>query len=74
MGNYKPRSWNKGEKFSPVISQTAVWNLIALSIANGNFCKQGDFKNDSAKDDLPVDEKFALHPPPGSQFSFPGTL
>ena len=73
MGNYEPRIWSKGEKYSPVISQMAVRFLISLAIRNGTVLKQGDFKNAFAQADLPDDEQVALYPPPGCPFSPPGT-
>ena len=73
MGNYEPRSWHKGDKYSPVISQTAVRFIIALAIANGTTLKQGDFKNAFTQANLPPDEQVALYPPPGCPFSPKGT-
>ena len=73
MGNCKPRSWTKGEKYSPVMSQIAVRFLTSLAIHNGTALKQGDFKNAFAQANLPDDEQVALYPPPVCPFSHPGT-
>mmetsp|Transcript_14188 Transcript_14188/g.20774 ORF Transcript_14188/g.20774 Transcript_14188/m.20774 type:complete len:152 (-) Transcript_14188:134-589(-) len=73
LGNMEARSWEKGEVYVPVITQTQVCLLVSMAISHKRVLKQADCCNAFCHGYLPEDEVVIVKPPSGCPVSKQGT-
>eukprot|EP00957_Ditylum_brightwellii_P210948 15365589-Ditylum_brightwellii.AAC.2 len=71
--NIEDRSWEKGEAYAPVITQTQVYLIVSMALSNKWVLKQADCHNAFCHGVLPEDEVVIVCPPAGCPVSKPGT-
>ena len=69
LGKQQQHSYNKADKYAPVISQTHFRCLLLLAITCKRKLRQGDVKNAFCNGILPEDEMVVINPPKGCPFS-----
>eukprot|EP00957_Ditylum_brightwellii_P109770 8372324-Ditylum_brightwellii.AAC.1 len=57
------RSWEKGEVYAPVITQTQVCLLVSMAVSHKCVLKQADCCNAFCHGVLPEDEVVIVKPP-----------
>mmetsp|Transcript_28684 Transcript_28684/g.41695 ORF Transcript_28684/g.41695 Transcript_28684/m.41695 type:complete len:109 (+) Transcript_28684:1387-1713(+) len=73
LGNMEDRSWEKGEVYAPVITQTQVHLLVSMAVSNKRVLKQADCRSAFCHGVLPEDEIVIVRPPAGCPVSKLGT-
>jgi hypothetical protein len=73
LGNMEARSWEKGEVYAPVITQTQVQLLVSMAVSHKRVLKQADCCNAFCHGVLPKDEVVIFKPPSGCPVSKQGT-
>eukprot|EP00957_Ditylum_brightwellii_P184207 14030896-Ditylum_brightwellii.AAC.1 len=74
LGNMEDCSWDKGQVYAPVITQTQVQLLTSMSVSKNRVLKQADCRNAFCHGVLPEDEVVIVCLPAGCPISKPGTL
>eukprot|EP00957_Ditylum_brightwellii_P126905 9674224-Ditylum_brightwellii.AAC.1 len=65
LGNLEQCTWEKGEVYALVITQTQVCLLTLLAVSHKRALKQADCKNAFCRGVLPPKEVVIVRPPPG---------